>query len=269
MSDRVPSDRMVALPDRMTVLSDPTHVLPDRTHVLPDPTHVLPDRIVTLLDRIGSRGRYRDPSSDPSDPIVRFRDVSKRFGPVTALDEVSCRFDRGRIHGVVGPNGSGKTTLFEILLRLRHPTAGTVTAPPPSAIGYSFQEPQFYPNLTAAENLTVFARLHGNVDPEWRRSVTERLRLDRVAHQRAAALSGGFRKKLDVAIAFVSQPELLVLDEPLAGIDQLSRDRVLELIVEHAENGGTVLVSSHDRERVDPILDSLLTLYDGRVGRPE
>ncbi|WP_185955730.1 ABC transporter ATP-binding protein [Halorubrum cibi] len=188
---------------------------------------------------------------------------------MTALDGIDCRFDRGRIHGVVGPNGSGKTTFFELLLRLRHPTAGTVISPPPAAIGYSFQEPQFYPNLTAEENLSVFARLHGDVDPEWRRSVTERLRLDRVRHQRAAALSGGFRKKLDVAIAFVSEPELIVLDEPLAGIDRLSRKRVLELIVEHVEKGGTVLISSHDRGRVDPILDSSLALYDGRVGRPE
>ncbi|MFC5134714.1 MULTISPECIES: ABC transporter ATP-binding protein [Haloferacaceae] len=232
-------------------------------------TRLLSGRVVALLDRIGSRGMYREPSSDPSDPIVRFQDVSKRFGPVTALDGIDCRFDRGEIHGVVGPNGSGKTTLFEILLRLRHPTAGTVTAPSPADIGYSFQEPQFYPGLTAGENLSVFARLHGDVDPEWRRSVTDRLRLDRVRHQRAAALSGGFRKKLDVAIALVSRPELLVLDEPLAGIDQLSRERVLELIVEHAEDGGTVLVSSHDRERVDPILDSSLALYDGRIGGPE
>lgn len=253
----------------MEALKMSERVSPDRVNARLDRIGVLPDRLVALLDRVGSRGRYRDPSSDPSDPIVRLRDVSKRFGPVTALDGISCRFDRGQIHGVVGPNGSGKTTLFEILLRLRHPTAGTVTAPPPAAVGYSFQEPQFYPNLTAGENLTVFARLHGTVDPEWRRSVTERLRLDRVAHQRAAALSGGFRKKLDVAIAFVSRPELLVLDEPLAGIDQLSRERVLELIVDHAEDGGTVLISSHDRERVDPILDSLLTLYDGRVDRPD
>ncbi|WP_281193855.1 ABC transporter ATP-binding protein [Halorubrum sp. F4] len=241
----------------------------DRAAVLPDRAAVLLDRTADLVARAGSRGSYRDPSSDPSEPIVRLRDVSKRFGPVTALDGIDCRFDRGRIHGVVGPNGSGKTTFFEILLRLRHPTAGTVTAPPPAAIGYSFQEPQFYPDLTAGENLSVFARLHGDVDPEWRRSVTDRLRLDRVRHQRAAALSGGFKKKLDVAIAFLSRPELLVLDEPLAGIDRLSRERVLELIVEHAEDGGTVLVSSHDRERVDPILDSSLTLYDGRVDRPE
>lgn len=231
--------------------------------------HAHSERIAALLNRAGSRGRYQEPSSDPSDPIVQFCSVSKRFGPVTALDGIDCRFDRGQIHGIVGPNGSGKTTLFEILLRLRHPTAGIVTTPPSAAIGYSFQEPQFYPNLTAGENLAVFARLHGGVDPEWRRSVTERLRLDRVTHQRAAALSGGFRKKLDVAIAFISQPELLVLDEPLAEIDQLSRERVLKLIVEHAEDGGTVLISSHDRERVDPTLDSLLTLYDGRVSSPE
>ncbi|GAA0510317.1 ABC-2 type transport system ATP-binding protein [Halorubrum aquaticum] len=235
----------------------------------PDSSAGLSGRLAGLLDRVGSRGEYREPSSDPSDPAVEFRDVSKRFGPVTALDGIDCRFDRGGIHGVVGPNGSGKTTLFEVLLRLRRPTSGTVTAPPPAAIGYSFQEPQFYPNLTAGENLSVFTRLHGDVDPEWRRSVTERLRLDRVRHQRAAALSGGFRKKLDVAIAFVSRPELLVLDEPLAGIDRLSRERVIELIVEHAQGGGTVLVSSHDREHVDPILDSSLALYDGRVGRPE
>ena len=141
------------------------------------------NRLRTLTTR-GSTATYRTPSTDPTAPIIRLESVSKQFGSVTALDTVHCTFDRETIYGVTGPNGSGKTTLFEIILRLRRPTTGVVTAPVPSDIGFSFQQPRFYGDLTVGENMTVFARLAGHVESDWKELLVSELRLDRVASLR-------------------------------------------------------------------------------------
>lgn len=221
------------------------------------------NRLEALTTSRRSTGTYRTPSTDPTTPIIQLESVSKQFGSVTALDTIECTFDRQTIYGITGPNGSGKTTLFEIILRLRRPTTGVVTAPVPADIGFSFQQPRFYGDLTATENLTVFSRLTGHVDSTWKKRLIAELRLDRVAHRPARTLSGGFQKKLDIAIALLSNPDVVMLDEPLSAVDALSRDRIIELLVEHVDNGGTVILSSHNHERVDSIVDTNITLHDG------
>lgn len=223
------------------------------------------DRIRALTPSCGSTTEYRTPSTEPTAPVIELESVSKRFGAVTALDEVNCAFDRETVHGITGPNGSGKTTLFEIILRLRRPTAGVVIAPPPTDIGFSFQQPQFYTDLTVRENLTVFSRLIGQVDGDWKESLVSQLRLDRVAHRPARDLSGGFQKKLDIAIALLSKPEIVILDEPLSDIDAVSRDRVIDLLLAHVGDGGSVIISSHNHERVDPIVDVAIEIHDGVI----
>jgi len=223
------------------------------------------NRFQTLTTTPRSTGEYRTPSTDPTAPLIQLESVSKRFGSVTALDAVSCAFDAETVYGITGPNGSGKTTLFEIILRLRRPTTGVVTAPSPASIGFSFQQPQFYTDLTVRENLTVFSRLTGHVDSDWKETLVSQLRLDRVTHRAADNLSGGFQKKLDIAIALLSNPEVVILDEPLSDVDALSRDRIIELLLAHVDNGGTVIISSHNHERVDPIVDTTIELYDGVI----
>ena len=210
-------------------------------------------------------GNYRSPAEGDETPVIELEDITKRFGPILALDGVDCQFERGRVHGVVGPNGSGKTTLFEIVLRLRRPTVGTVIAPPPREMGYSFQQPQFYGTLTVRENLRVFSRLNAPLDAEWLKTLTGDLGLDRVAQRPAGELSGGFQQKLDLALAFLSRPDVVILDEPLADVDELSRGRILELIADYSDCGGTVLVSSHNHELLDPVVDNAVELHKGTV----
>ena len=227
---------------------------------------MISDRIRNRLRTLTSRrstAKYQTPPTDPTAPTVRLESVSKQFGSVTALDSVHYAFDRETIYGVTGPNGSGKTTLFEIILRLRRPTAGVVTAPVPSDIGFSFQQPRFYGDLTVGENITVFARLAGHVESDWKELLVSELRLDKVAHRPARHLSGGFQKKLDIAIALLSKPDLVILDEPLSDVDALSRDRIIELLLAHVDDSGTVIISSHNHERVDPIVDTRIELHDG------
>lgn len=217
------------------------------------------------VTNIGSKGTYQAPNSNESEPIIELDAVSKYFGSVSALENVNCKFARNKIHAIAGPNGSGKTTLFELILRLRRPTTGMITSPIPRKIGFSFQQPQFYPNLTVKENLSVFSRLTGAVETNWKNKLVSDLRLDRESHRTAKNLSGGFQKKLDIAVAMLSDPELVILDEPLSEVDRLSQDRIIDILVSHVENDGTVIVSSHNHSQIEPVVDKTVKIKDGNV----
>lgn len=187
----------------------------------------------------------------------------KRYGTVTALDGITINVPDGTIHAVAGPNGSGKTTLLGILAGLVSPTTGEVVVPE-GAVGYGFQRPNVYPDLSVRENLAVFGALV-DADPDWRDSLAEALRLDPVIDREAGALSDGYRKKLDLALAMLRRPGLLLLDEPLADLDDLTSRRLVDLVESLAEPGRTILVSTHDLETFASVLDGITVLYDGRV----
>lgn len=229
----------------------------------------MPDADLATLRRVLAsqipRGKYRHPSGADGEAVIELRGVSKRFGSLVALNDINWTVQPGQIHGVIGPNGSGKTTLFEIILRLRRPTTGVVVAPPPSEMGYAFQQPQFYPGLTVAENLNAFAQLTETKRDGWRTEVVESLRLDQVMDRMARNLSGGFQQKLDIGLALLGKPDVVILDEPFADVDAPSRDRIIELVSEYVGDSRTVLVSSHNRDLISPIIDAELRLVNGRV----
>lgn len=195
-----------------------------------------------------------------SEPI-RFEGVSKSYGDVVALDDVDLELRPGEIHCLAGPNGSGKTTLLDLLLGLTRPTSGTVTVPD-VPLGCSFQSPTFYPGLTVTENLDVFARLSGCPDDEWRERLLGVFGLDRVAGQLAGTLSGGWQKKLDLALGFLKRPAYLLLDEPFSELDDASKRRLLDFLSEFRTADRTVLVVTHHVSRFEAILDRL-TVFDG------
>lgn len=194
---------------------------------------------------------------------IHTENLVKRYGTVTALEGITIDVPDGTVHAVAGPNGSGKTTLFGILAGLVTPTAGEVVVPE-SPVGYGFQRPNVYPTLSVRENLAVFGTLV-DADPGWRDSLTEALRLEPVLDREACALSDGYRKKLDLALGTLRRPGLLLLDEPLADLDDLTSRRLVELVDSLAESGRTVLVSTHDLETFASVLDGMTVLYDGRV----
>lgn len=196
-------------------------------------------------------------------------DVRKSFGPVDALDGVSLTIDTGGVHCLAGPNGSGKSTLFRILLGLTPPTAGAVTRPGDATIGAGFQEPAFYDSLTVTENLDVFAALSGTPGDGWVERVLDVFELDRVAHRQAGDLSGGFAKQLDLALALLKRPTYLLLDEPLADLDDVATASLLDFLGEYAEMGNAVVVSTHRIEEFGPLVDRLTVMYEGTVRRDE
>lgn len=193
----------------------------------------------------------------------RVTDLTKDFGPVRALDSVSLALEETGLHCLVGPNGSGKTTLIRALLSLTRPTDGEVHRPTVE-VGASFQQPNFFPDLTVSENLDVFESLSGGAEAAWRAEIVESLRLDRETHRRAADLSGGFAKKLDLAIALIKRPRYLFVDEPLANLDDVSRLTLVEFLGRYSRDH-SVVVSSHDVTPFADALDRLTIMYDGAV----
>jgi ABC-2 type transport system ATP-binding protein len=190
--------------------------------------------------------------------VIETHGLTRRFGPIVAVDRVDLSIRRGEIFGCLGPNGSGKSTLMRVLLGLLEPSAGSATvlgfAMPRDAerlrpsVGYMTQRFSLYEDLSVRENLDFVAAVFGLPGPERRARVTAALAdagLDVYAGARAATLSGGWKQRLALAAATVHRPQLLVLDEPTAGVDPQSRRSFWERLFELAAGGTTIFVSTH------------------------
>lgn len=198
-----------------------------------------------------------------SEPI-RLSGVTKRYDDVTALSEVDLTIRTGECHCLVGPNGSGKTTMLDLVLGLTRPTTGTVDVPS-DTVGCSFQTPTFYPGLTVEENLDVFASLSGCPSSAWREQIIDVLGLDRVAHQLAGTLSGGWQKKLDLALGFLKQPTYLLLDEPLNDLDDVSQRRLREFLDEYCTDDRAVVIVTHHVGAFEGLVDRLTVFVSGEI----
>jgi ABC-2 type transport system ATP-binding protein len=190
--------------------------------------------------------------------VVSARGLTRRFGPRVAVDGVDLDIERGEVFGFLGPNGAGKSTLIRMLVGLLAPTSGEVEVlglrMPEGAerlrprIGYMTQRFSLYQDLSVEENLDFVAEVFGFEREERARrveAVMAELELTPRRADRPEHLSGGWRQRLALAAAILHDPELLVLDEPTAGVDPESRRRFWEEIFTLAANGTTVLVSTH------------------------
>lgn len=194
---------------------------------------------------------------------IAVRDLEKRYGGVEALSGVDVTLASGRFHCLVGPNGSGKTTLLRTVLGLTRPSAGAVDVPD-VALGCAFQRPSFYPDLTVAENLSTFGSFVG-ADEGWIGEVVDRLGLDVVRDRMAGELSGGYARKLDLALALAKRPEFLLLDEPLGDLDDVTQRRLVSFLAEYRDLGAGVVVSTHNLEAFEAHADHLTVLAGGEV----
>jgi ABC-2 type transport system ATP-binding protein len=207
--------------------------------------------------------------------VLALRDIRRRFGSTIAVDGLSLEVRTGEVFGLLGPNGAGKSTTIAIATGLLAPDAGSVdllglgSPSNPKVrmhLGLAPQEITLYAELTARENLRFFADLYGVANARMR--VDELLalvELDARANDRVATFSGGMKRRLNLAAALVHDPKLVLLDEPTAGVDPQSRNRILELVRRLAGEGKTVLYTTHYMEEAAKICDRVGIVDHGRM----
>jgi ABC-2 type transport system ATP-binding protein len=197
---------------------------------------------------------------------VAARGLTRRFGTRTALDQISFELYAGEIVAIIGPNGAGKTTLLSILAGTLEPSEGEVARAPGSRFGWVPQEPALYSKLSVAENLRLFARLERLADPE--QAVARMLAqtgLEDRAGEEVGRLSGGNQQRVNIAIGLLSEPPVLLLDEPSASLDPRQRERLWEFIGGLAGYGTTIVFSTHNVAEAERYASRVLVLGDGEL----
>jgi ABC-2 type transport system ATP-binding protein len=221
-----------------------------------------------MSPRAGLRDGFR-----MTENAVRVRGLRKRYGEVTAVDGVDLDIRRGEVFGLLGPNGAGKSTTVEILRGHRARDGGEVSvlgADPARAgrawqarIGIVWQDESAAEEATVAETVRHFARYYPRPrDPE---EVIALVGLEHKARARTKALSGGQRRRLDVALGVIGRPELLLLDEPTTGFDPVARRRFWDLIRALAAEGTTIVLTTHYLEEAEALADRLAVIAAGRL----
>jgi ABC-2 type transport system ATP-binding protein len=213
-----------------------------------------------------------------SKPFLEVVDVGKRYGPIVALGGVSLAVEEGELFGLLGPNGAGKTTLLAILAGLFDADQGHVHLKGQRfttdrrdlrhLVGIATQDLAVYPELTARENLTFFGRLYGLGGQDLAKHVDDILAavaLTDRADDRAGTFSGGMKRRLNLAVAVVHRPQLLLLDEPTTGVDPQSRNHIFEQVKALNAAGVTIIYTSHYMEEVQSLCPRLAILDAGKV----
>jgi ABC-2 type transport system ATP-binding protein len=209
----------------------------------------------------------------PSGVTIRFEGVSKHFGPVQAVNDLSFTVDPGRVTGFLGPNGAGKTTSLRMLLGLVRPTSGTATFGgtayrdldrPLETVGAALEAASFHPGRTARNHLKVYAVAAGIPAARVDR-VLEQVGIAEHADRRVGGYSLGMRQRLGLANALLGDPGVLVLDEPVNGLDPEGIRWIRGFLREMAAEGRTVLVSSHLLSEVQQSVDDVVILAKGRL----
>ncbi|MFR9776066.1 ABC transporter ATP-binding protein [Micromonospora sp. MS34] len=203
--------------------------------------------------------------------LARADQVSRRYGDVLALDRVDLTVRAGELVGLLGPNGAGKSTLINLLVGLRRPTAGRVElfggdprgAASRRQLGVTPQETGLPATLRVGE-VVDFVSAHFP-DPVPRAELLDRFGLTEQVRRQTGGLSGGQRRRLAVALAFIGRPRLVILDEPTTGLDVEARHSLWEAIRTFHADGGTVLLSSHYLEEVEALAQRVVVIGHGRV----
>ena len=206
------------------------------------------------------------------DIAIRVEGVYKRFGTDTVLKDVSRSFERGRIHGIVGNNGSGKTVLMKCICGFLIPDSGSITVNGervgvdvdfPHDMGLIIETPGFLPNVTGIKNLEILASLNKKIGLEQIAAAIRRVGLDPLMKKPVGKYSLGMRQRLGIAQAIMENPSLLILDEPLNGLDKHGAAEMRQLIKGLKEQGKTILLASHNQGDIDELCDTVCEMDAG------
>jgi len=209
---------------------------------------------------------------------VKVHDLYKDFGDVHAVQGVSFDVHAGEIFGLLGPNGAGKTTILSMLSCLLEPTQGhalvmghSILSDPMAvkeAIGVVPQDIALYPDLSARENLIFWGKMHGMRGPALRQRVDEVLQITGLTDRqkgRVDKFSGGMRRRLNIGVALLHKPQVILMDEPTVGIDPQSRRNILDSVKDLNEQGMTVLYTTHYMEEAQELSDHIAIMDEGKL----
>ncbi|MBD8516194.1 ABC transporter ATP-binding protein [Plantibacter sp. CFBP 8804] len=204
-------------------------------------------------------------------PLATLKGVTRRYGDVTALDDVDLRIEPGSLVGLLGPNGAGKSTVLSLLQGIRRPTTGTVTlfgGDPAQAVnrtrlGSTPQETALPPTLRVGEVVDFVGRHFADRVPT--AALAEQFGFGDLLRRQTGSLSGGQQRRLAVALAFVGRPRLVLLDEPTTGLDVDARRTLWDAIRRQHELGATIVLTSHYLEEIEALAERVVVLGGGRV----
>jgi Cu-processing system ATP-binding protein len=206
--------------------------------------------------------------------MIELRNCEKRFGALTVLNGINLRFEAGSVTAVLGPNGSGKTTLMKTILGLVRPDKGEIlirgesvlgTAQYRNIIGYMPQIARFQDNLTARELIQMLCDIREHPPGSREEELCTLFNLTMYLDKSLKNLSGGTRQKVNAVLAFMFSPQILMLDEPTAGLDPISASIFKDLVMAERESGRTILLTSHIMSEVHELADTIVFLLEGNV----
>ena len=204
--------------------------------------------------------------------IIILENVVKKFNDYTALRGISISFEKGKIHGIVGRNGSGKTVMMKCICGLMHPDSGKITVNGKvigkevdiaNDIGAIIEAPGFLPNYSGYRNLKFLADIKRVIGKQEIISAMKTVGLDPDNRKHVGKYSLGMRQRLGLAQAIMENPRILILDEPMNGLDRKGVEEMREMLISFREQGKTVLLASHNREDIDILCDTVHEMEDG------
>lgn len=206
--------------------------------------------------------------------MIELSGLHKKFGKLQVLNDLSVSFETGKATAVIGHNGSGKTTMIKCILGMVNPDAGLVkfNGMPVnnqwmyrSQLGYMPQIGRYPDNMSIGQVISMVKDIRSGMQNVWDEELIKAFALDEMQHKKMGTLSGGTRQKVSAALAFLFSPDVLILDEPTAGLDPVAAEILKEKIQQENKNGKLIIITSHIMSEIEELADELVFIYDGKV----
>ena len=206
--------------------------------------------------------------------MIKIEHLTKKFGDAVVLDDISMELVPGRIYGLVGRNGSGKTMLMKHILGFVHPTSGKIVVDGkeigkdidmPQNVGAIIENPGFLPEYSGFQNLKFLAMIRGKIGKEEIKEAIRLVGLDPESKKHVGKYSLGMRQRLGLAQALMENPDVLLLDEPLSGLDNDGVQEMHELLIKQKEQGRLLIIASHSKEDIAVLCDEVFRFDKGKM----